>query len=68
MGAFAIAALQAIPLMVEAGHSIASIVAMSKTAADVMTKAQAEGRDPSPAEWDALNAHIDADVAVIDAA
>lgn len=65
--ALALAVAQSIPAMVEAGHTIASIISIWNDTGAVMAKAHAEGRDPSQAEWDAVNARIDADVAVIDA-
>ena len=62
-----LAVAQAIPAMVEAGHTVASVVALWNQTGATVKAAQAEGRDPTPAEWDALKAVIDADVAIIDA-
>ena len=62
-----ILAAKAVPVMIDAGHTVASVMAMWDGAGSTVKKAQAEGRDPTQAEWDAINAAIDADVAVIDA-
>lgn len=53
--AFLLQALQAIPPLLKAGADIAQFVKDTTAKVEVM---QAEGRDPTPAEWDALNAII----------
>jgi len=67
MSALAIASLvlQELPAMIAAGRDILALVTQTNA---VLTAAQAEGRDPTAAEWDALNAIIKGDVAIIDAA
>lgn len=53
--AFALAALQAVPAIVAAGNSLETYINNTSTAVQAM---QAENRDPTQAEWDALNAEI----------
>jgi len=67
MGALAIAmtVMSELPAMIAAGRDIMGLVTQTNA---VLKSAQAEGRDPTPAEWDALNAIIRADVSEIDAA
>ena len=52
---YAIQLLSALPALIDAGMSIKNLVSDSTAA---LNKMQAEKRDPSPAEWDALNAMI----------
>lgn len=49
---FAIQALQLIPSLISAGIEIKGLVDQTRTSLEAM---QAERRDPSQAEWDALN-------------
>ena len=67
MGALAIAmtVMTELPAMIAAGRDIMALVTQTNA---VLKAAQAEGRDPTAAEWDALNAIIKGDVAIIDAA
>lgn len=53
--AYALQVLAVLPQLIAAGRSVASIVQDANTALAAM---QAENRDPTPAEWDALNAQI----------
>lgn len=53
--AFALAALQAVPALIAAGNNIETFINNTATAVKTM---QAENRDPTQAEWDALNAEI----------
>lgn len=53
--AFALQAFQALPALIAAGKDIALIV---KESTEALRAMQAENRDPSPAEWDALNKRI----------
>ncbi len=46
-----------LPSMIAAGRSITDLVQTGNAALKLM---QEEGRDPTPAEWDALNAQIKA--------
>lgn len=62
--AFALTAMQHIPAMLAAGRDIVAHV--SETMA-VLKRVQAEGGDPSPADWTALNMRIDAQLAELDA-
>lgn len=55
--AFALQLLQALPPLIEAGLEVKTLIEQQGAALSAM---QAESRDPSPAEWDALNAQIDA--------
>lgn len=53
--AFALQALQVLPGLVSAGVDIAHLVNQTTTA---LGKMQAEKRDPTQEEWDALNEQI----------
>jgi len=53
--AYALQLLQAIPTLLAAGRDVAAMIEQGSTALKAM---QAEGRDPTPEEWDALNATI----------
>lgn len=57
MGAFAITLLTALPQLIKAGMDVTALIQESTARMQAM---QAERRDPTPAEWDALNAQIDA--------
>ncbi len=52
---YLLAALQAAPLAINAGMTIETWVSQTSAALKTM---QAENRDPSPAEWAALNAQL----------
>ena len=54
--AYALQVLTAIPQLLAAGQSVIGLVEHSQTALKSM---QDENRDPTPAEWDALNSLID---------
>ena len=54
---YALQVLQAIPTLIAAGQNISGLVSQSTTALNAMI---AEKRNPSDAEWDALNAAIKA--------
>jgi hypothetical protein len=49
--AYALQLLQALPALIQAGQDAADLVARVKEMHD-------QGRDPSPGEWDDLNARI----------
>lgn len=51
--AFAIAVLQALPYLLQAGAEVGALVNSAVASLKAM---QAEGRDPTAAEWAALNA------------
>jgi len=53
--AYAIQALTLIPSLIKTGADILTFVQETETA---LKKMQAESRDPTAAEWDALNAKI----------
>ena len=53
--AFALAALQAIPAIIAAGADVVGFITQATTAVTAM---QAASRDPTAAEWAALNAQI----------
>jgi hypothetical protein len=53
--AYAIELLGAIPNLIAAGRDIAALVSEGKFKLEQM---QAEKRDPTPEEWDVLNAQI----------
>lgn len=53
--AYAIQLISALPALVDAGVSIKNLVSDSTASLNLM---QSEKRDPTPAEWDALNAQI----------
>lgn len=55
--AFAIQLLDVIPSLIAAGRDVAALVSDGKAKIEAM---QAENRDPTPAEWDSLNAQIKA--------
>lgn len=67
MGALAIAmtVMSELPAMIAAGRDILALVTQTSA---VLKAAQDEGRDPTAAEWDALNSIIRDDVTFIDAA
>lgn len=54
---YALQVLQALPTLIAAGQNIANLVSQSSAALNAMI---AEKRNPSDAEWDALNAAIKA--------
>ncbi len=54
--AYALQALTAIPQLIAAGQSVIGLVQHSTDALKLM---QSENRDPTQAEWDALNSLID---------
>jgi hypothetical protein len=51
--ALAIALLQALPTLITATEEVSSLITTTVSQLQAM---QAEGRDPTAAEWDALNA------------
>jgi len=53
--AFALAALQAVPAIIAAGADVVGFITQTATAVTAM---QVANRDPTQAEWDALNAQI----------
>ena len=61
---YAILLLQNLPSLIEAGIKVTGII--EKGVAD-LKQMQAENRDPSPAEWDALTAETELLQAQIDA-
>jgi hypothetical protein len=61
--AFAIQALVQLPDLIQAGADAARAIQETVTALQAM---QAEGRGPTQAEWDALNARVEADLARLD--
>ena len=63
--AFAIQALTQLPALIQAGAD--AVRAIEETIA-ALKSMQAEGRGPTQAEWDALDARIAADLAKLDAA
>jgi hypothetical protein len=60
--AFALAALQAAPAIVAAGMDLATYVEQQT---GLITTMQAEGRDPTPAEWAALRQTIGDDTTAL---
>jgi len=63
--AFAIQALVQLPALIQAGADAARAIQETVTALQAM---QAEGRGPTQAEWDSLNARVEADLARLDKA
>lgn len=63
--AFAIQALTQLPALIQAGADAVTAIEASIAALQSM---QAEHRDPTQAEWDALDARITADLARLDVA
>ena len=55
--AYAVQLLGVIPDLINAGASVVQLVTDGKAKLEAM---QTEKRDPTPAEWDALNAQIKA--------
>lgn len=55
MGPFAIAVLQNLPALIAAGADVAGLVTEANGR---IATAQAEKRDPTPADWDWLNGEI----------
>jgi hypothetical protein len=55
--AYALQLLQTIGPLIQAGRDVMGLINQAKASLATM---QAEGRDPTPAEWDALNASIKA--------
>lgn len=53
--AFATTILAQLPALLQAGQDVMDLLGLSNR---VLTRAQAEGNDPTPAEWDELNALI----------
>jgi hypothetical protein len=58
--AFALQALTALPQIIAAGQDAIAFINSTRAALATMKD---ENRDPTPAEWDALNAQIDALIA-----
>lgn len=58
MGALelALSVFSQLPGLISAGANVIALINSTKT---TLTTAKAENRDPTPAEWDALNAQID---------
>lgn len=54
--AYALQLLAALPQLIQAG---ADVMAMVTEAKDRLQNMHDEGRDPTPGEWDDLNARID---------
>jgi hypothetical protein len=52
LGEFAIQVLLALPDLIRAGRDVSEII--NSTSA-VIARAQAENREPTPEEWDAIN-------------
>ena len=52
---YAMQVLQILPSLISTGRSVLSLVEQTNSALDKM---QSEKRDPTPAEWEALNATI----------
>lgn len=52
---FATQVLGALPQLIQDGQEVAGLVTTANTALKAM---QDEKRDPTPAEWDAVNAHL----------
>lgn len=53
--AYALQLMTAIPGLIQAGVDITRTVTDAR---DKLAQMDAEGRDPTPSEWDALNANI----------
>jgi hypothetical protein len=51
----ALAVLQALPQLIQAGQDVTGLI---ETAVTVITQAQANGTDPTPDQWAALDASI----------
>jgi hypothetical protein len=54
--AFALTFIDRLPGLIAAGANIIALIQEHKAQQDVFSK---EGRDPTPAEWDALNKRLD---------
>lgn len=52
---YALQVLQSLPTLLAAGQSVTTLVHQAN---DALAKMQAEKRDPTPEEWDALNSTI----------
>lgn len=63
--AFALQALTMLPSLMQAGMEVMTLIQNTTTALRAM---QAEGRDPTDAEWAALHAASEAALARLDAA
>lgn len=61
--AFAVQALSALPSLIQAGAQVMQLIESTKAALQTM---QAEQRDPTQAEWEALEAQITATLAKLD--
>ncbi len=55
--AYALSLLTELPSLIASGKQVVDLIQTGTTALKAM---QADNRDPTPAEWDALNAQIDA--------
>jgi len=63
--AFAMQALTLLPGLIQAGAEVLTLIQSTTAAIQAM---QTEGRDPTQAEWDALNAASDTALARLDQA
>jgi len=63
--AFAIQALSQLPALLQAGADVANVVSHTVTSLRAM---HSEGREPTQAEWDTLQHHVEAGLGKLDAA
>lgn len=54
--AYALQLLNALPQLIQAGHDVAALIQETR---DRLQNMADENRDPTPGEWDELNAQID---------
>lgn len=53
--AYALQLLNALPALIQAGHDVSELITDTR---DRLKNMETEGRDPTPGEWDDLNARI----------
>lgn len=57
---YAMQFLSFLPTLIEAGKSVAEVATLIRSENDILDRMVQENREPIQAEWDALNARIDA--------
>lgn len=55
--AYALQLLSALPSLIQAGRDVTALLSHGQA---TLTAMQTEGRDPTPAEWEALDAQVKA--------
>lgn len=53
--AYALQLLNALPALIQAGHDVSELITDTR---DRLKNMETEGRDPTPGEWDDLNARV----------